>query len=237
MVCRATRDPSGEPCWGWNVEYPPVAEFGTKQEAEADAERRNLELREGRPMIDRELLRKAYPNGFLAMRGVQTVCGWTCLFADTNPYGGDHVAVGFHHTGEECRLTCWPDGRVLPCSSERHGHPLPLSNLERRLCEGDLLPDVDPEDVATWACCLADLAEALDLVNPSLPKYDFVTGHAWRSNAWEHDFHGDKFRWWIDVHTSAGHAWSHRFDELETTRDPALALVLARIQLREKEGR
>jgi len=197
-------------------------------------------------MIDRELLRKAYPNGLLAMRGVRTVRGWTCLFVAPNSCGGDNQVVGFCHTGEECRLTCWPDGRVLPCSSERHGQSVHLSFLEKMLHEGDLLPDVDPEDVATWACCLADLATAC-LVDKDPPTN--VHPHRHWVRGWHPamvpliptprpevgaDWTGG---WVLDIAWGTTGIVTTSFPFTLNADDPAIALVLARVQLREKEGR
>jgi hypothetical protein len=87
-------------------------------------------------ITDRELLRRAWPDGYLAMRGVLTVGGWTCCGV-APPDDGD---------GEE-RVAWW----------HAHGGKRPAL----RMAEGDLLPAVDPADTATWACLLRDLADAV----------------------------------------------------------------------------
>lgn len=80
----------------------------------------------------RALLWKAYPDGYLDKRGVQTVAGWTYL-------GGEAWAAPGCYTIQDLDSVRYP------------GHPLP---------KGDLLPLPDPMDAATWACLLQDLAEA-----------------------------------------------------------------------------
>lgn len=84
----------------------------------------------------RDLLWKAYPDGYLAKRGVMTVGGWTYIGFD-----GRHSWVrepSEQYINSECDLTKIYEGR------------------------GDLLPLPDPSDTATWACLLEDLAEAVN---------------------------------------------------------------------------
>ena len=87
--------------------------------------------------IDKELLWKAWPLGYVPMRGVQTISGWTCYRV-----GEDGTAFWAHPRLPEERIT--------------HG--------EKRY---DLLPDVDPKDPAAWACLLADFARIAGLEEAS----------------------------------------------------------------------
>ncbi len=182
--------------------------------------------------IDRDLLRKAWPDGYLGMRGVRTVGNWQCVWEDP-PF---ELEGGFSWLGS---LTFLPPSR-------RHSHPInglaslvrgkrawtddeftwldlatskTVERLDAAHEAGNLLPNVDPEDVATWACLLSDLAQAL-------VGEDDVLDVAWRRATSAH--------WRAAVTLGAGHrVLNYPFDI--DTDDPALALVLARIQMRERE--
>jgi hypothetical protein len=79
-----------------------------------------------------ELLWKAWPSGYLSMRGIGTVGGWTyCGEGWWLPGGEADIAV---HEG--------------------------MDGFHEAAREGQLLPKVDPDDAATWGCLLEDLAEA-----------------------------------------------------------------------------
>jgi hypothetical protein len=99
---------------------------------------------------------------------------------------------------------------------------------------GDLLPNVDPTDVATWACLLQDLVDASGL----LSKGTWPEEIAWcRSHAplegsetWERD--PNVVTGWSLVVWANGGDPTHEFT-LPNVFDPAEALVRARIQLRE----
>jgi len=80
---------------------------------------------------------------------------------------------------------------------------------------GDLLPNVDPTDTATWACLLHDLATAAQI---PLEPYSTV--------CWEPGENGV----WVLYSFACGPTDSRHFNV--DTDDPAVALVLARIQLR-----
>lgn len=136
--------------------------------------------------IDRDLLWKAWPDGFLVMRGVQSVGGYECV----------------------------QDGVFI----DNHGISAEVKGVDPE--SGDLLPNVDPADVATWACLLQDLGEALYRGNDVDPEIA-PGGLLWRPHR------GDR---WIleDINGNIGH-----LNVGQETDDPALALVLARIQLRE----
>lgn len=157
-------------------------------------------------MIDRDLLWKAWPDGYLAMRGVQTVGDYTYL-AD-----GVWVEIGSISN---------PTVAVVPfewrCSETiQAGEEDTQALLER----GDFLPNVDPTDAATWGCLLYDLGAALYQGNGVDP--DIAPGGLlWRPHR------GDR---WIleDIEGDIGH-----MNVGQETDDPGLALVLARIQLRE----
>ena len=160
--------------------------------------------------VSHELLWKAYPDGYLAMRGVTTVGGWICL-------------------GKDFYWVAPPGADVGNRDEHRHSYRCVLqSSLTFDRAEpGDLLPNVDPTDHATWACLLADLIEAAGLPSEQ-------NGVAWRPVwKWTSDYPTDKVlvHWqllvWLD-----GDEAVRTFRDI-TTRDPALALVLARIQLRE----
>ena len=101
--------------------------------------------------IDTDLLRRAWPDGCLVARGVSTVGGFTCV----RVYGvGDRISIWYRDHDDET---------VRDVVDLVRGATDPTKVPE--LVAGDLLPNVDPTDVATWACVLADLAHAW---NPEL---------------------------------------------------------------------
>jgi len=77
---------------------------------------------------------KAYPDGYLGMRGVTTIGEW-------------HISETWERVLKEDPPGC----RWIPpkgCSIE----------FEQAMSSGDLLPNLDPEsDPASWACALVDL--------------------------------------------------------------------------------
>ena len=143
-------------------------------------------------IADRELLRRAWPDGFLAMRGVGTVGGYDCI---PDRDGGLHW---FPRSG----VPHMPAGNWY---SEDGTHP--------RIKDGDLLPNVDPTDIPTWAGVLADLATAVGQ-GPRWPR-----GLTWVMA---------KPYWRLMFFDRVGHT----FYDIDTN-DPAEALVRARIQIRE----
>lgn len=146
--------------------------------------------------IDRELLRKAWPEGFLATKGVGTVGGW--LF-DGHRW---------------LKISANTEGAYL-----RHTQPMP-----GEVRSGDLLPRVDPSDIATWACLKADLASAsLSGMNVSL---DPSTGLTW-DNMGINPLREGVYKWVLrdGTRNPAQHFYL-------PTEDQGLALVLGRIQLR-----
>lgn len=165
--------------------------------------------------IDRKLLWKAWPSGFLAMRGASTVGGWICVRTPfgcryTNPQSWRFFApspvfqAGQHKASSTRRL----EGDAA---------------MEAVRCQGDLLPNVDPSDVATWACLLADLAETCLVLD--VRANDAVVGLIWRLG----DSGDPGVQAWELIVYALDYDRSRLF--LIDTDDPAEALVLARIQL------
>lgn len=92
---------------------------------------------------------------------------------------------------------------------------------EGQLADGALLPYVNPTDATTWLLLLQDLAAALrwpPLHGSVIPVWD-----------WRHEPNDGT---WVLL----GSEDLSRTFNIDTD-DPALALVLARIQVREEEGR
>ena len=191
-------------------------------------------------MIDRELLWKAWPDGYLAMRGMLTVGGWHCVARR------EHESLWTLLRSEGGMTTVYG----LPCGGppyERRSCWRPEMD-DFRLCAelGDLLPQVDPQvDPATWACCKLDLARAAGVApGPRLASLGRIPTEI----SWIRDDGG----WWLSALTwrgrdqepatvlpgvflggDGGGTWTLareniRFRDLGTD-DPALALVLARI--------
>ena len=131
--------------------------------------------------VSRELLWAAYPDGYLAMRGVSTVGGWHCV--------GDQT----HH--------CDSFGGMWWVKALAAG-PGSIDDAWRA---GDLLPYLDPEnDPATWACAKLDLA----LEEDPWPGFSLATAssHWYRldSTAWRLEAYlGDKHvgRIYADIDT------------------------------------
>ena len=97
-------------------------------------------------ITDRDLLLRAWPLGYLPMRGVLTVGGWT--FA------------GIQHKYETERQERWFPPPRWEHPSGFAGSDYALASMGGAVGVGDLLPAVDPTDTATWACLLADCARA-----------------------------------------------------------------------------
>ncbi len=104
-----------------------------------------------KPLTDRVLLCRAFPEGYLAMRGTSTLGGWTCTTVDN---GGDRSET------TDLALVGWngPGGSLLAIRRlDRQ-----ISHIQSLLDDGDLLPNLDPcGDPATWACVLQHLARQL----------------------------------------------------------------------------
>ena len=172
-------------------------------------------------MIDQELLWKAWPDGFLAARGVSTVGDWMCV----QPLPADHrVAPNtplWLHPNKVCLYGRRDDGFYVGYGPGASINQTPFTEA---IAAGALLPNVDPTDTAAWACLLADLAMAAGV---------------------SHTAEGVRFSYTNDLDTPRrilGERWvlsSANYGRVKTFRlrskDKAEALVLARIQLREAE--
>jgi len=172
--------------------------------------------------IDRDLLWKAWPRGYIAILGAGTVGGWLCRWVGMNGRVSHFFILetievdndGYKH----------PRFREVKVSPRGGKGPIePVSGDVAAVKRGDLLPKVDPSDVATWACLLADFAAAVWPGREAL---------AWTWQRWDSDG-----VWALCAvrpkETDKG--MTHVFD-IETD-DAAEALVRARIQVREETGR
>lgn len=158
-------------------------------------------------------LREAHPDGHLAARGVHTVGGYVCVDVEScgdahflHPEGGPTLVMG--------------RGRRSICARFNRGN---------RLTDGPdaLLPMPDPADAATWACLLADLADALGVPNrPDEPN----VGYLWHRLSDEERLDGEPPGWLLYVQSSGG--WTDRRVHDVDVEDPAHALVIARARAR-----
>jgi len=169
----------------------------------------------------RALLRRAWPDGHLVIRSVFTVGGYS--MSGTAPLKLHDVGFG--------QAESWIDVVFDMDGAEAYAAWM----------TGGLLPLPDPADHATWACLLADLAQAEGFPRgsrvhgpPIVPPYTGLS--------WSRDEHGV----WIlrcvtrpigtcDCGCMPMTTQVRSFRFLTDTDDPAEALVRARIQLREKE--
>ena len=150
---------------------------------------------------------KAWPSGQLAMRGLTTREGFVVRESQSRPgvffWNRDSV-FATPPNGEKPKIV---EGVAFYASRR-------TQRWARALRRGGLLPNVDPRDVATWACLKHDLAEAAGL-DPS----------------GEVTFSGRDGTWALSVinRHSGGQILTYDLD----TEDAAQALVLLRIRLRE----
>lgn len=154
------------------------------------------------------------------MRGVSTVGGWHCSHVDES-------------------LTSWKESNW--------GFPTATLHLDSEIADlvattiirtreearaliraGDLLPSVDPEDSATWACLVKDLAKA------AFPYLAHGGKHAAKNVSFQKVSVRD--HWTLGHWTLVTSVGPHSFPEISTD-DPGLALVLALIQLRERNSK
>lgn len=162
----------------------------------------------------RALLRKAYPDGYLAKRGVLTVGGWQCV-----------EAIG--ETYEWGVTSRWK--RNEPASDGLVELGLLQELPDARVNAGDLLPLPDPTDTATWACLLQDLAEASNRFEHRKPWVGFAF------DIWPDTPAPAGYRCWIfSVHDTGGRSFaSFTLPESITDEDGgAEALIQARASLR-----
>ena len=162
----------------------------------------------GNPMLNPDLLRRAWPHGYLLRVGLRTVGGWLCTRTGAN-------VSRFIHS--ETQISGYLDsGRFYS-----HGNPSFLIGDAT-----DLLPNVDPTDVATWALLKTELALAV-WSQYSVFVYPDLTWTYWPE---------DGGVWDLDALGVVGEARAlvRSFSDLNT-KDPAEALVLALISLRKHE--
>ena len=178
--------------------------------------------------IGRELLWKAYPDGYLAMKGVSTVGGWVCIRTPTdclyaNPKNWTHWAPKPVFAAGQ-----WEASSTRRLEGDK--------GMESVRAGGDLLPNLDPEnDPATWACALRDLALAVGGMGLGLDptRYDAT----WNVDDPRHRWPSQKSGWVLSCQhreASAFHRKRH-FSFAFTVVDPATALAMARAQLREEK--
>lgn len=162
-------------------------------------------------MLARDVLRRAWPTGFLPIRGVRTVTNWTCCAAKS----GDPKSIWINMSGVRVVLLA-PSGHI---EGSRPEDERPIVNVNA----GDMLPDVNPTDPATWAACLADLVWAKDTSSDPLALF-------YRAE-------GTDGRWWELLTKLRGERTlrSYRYDF--QTEDPAQALALARARVRAETSR
>jgi hypothetical protein len=206
--------------------------------------------------LDRDLLRRAWPDGFLAVPGLATVGGWRCYRAD----GPEPIAEWIKGGPGGLAPTRFRlyNGRDW-C---RHDEYQPLWEPEdpRHACDdGDLLPLVDPADVGSFAILLRDLAVALypDLVTRTITglalSYEALLGPgglaSLRPGVGQPEPAPPRWGWRLIWHeaappggtdtggASSGEARVHLTDVPADVRPEARVLVLARIAVRERRGR
>lgn len=155
--------------------------------------------------VEKELLWKAFPDGYLAIPQVRSVDDWI--------YFGDGVWV-------EYGSISFPTMTVLPfkwkaSENVQMGEEDTRANWE----DGRFLPNVDPMDHATWACLLAHLNELMGYEDEGY-------SHSWWRNGNMVAF--KEGAWILDC----GPGLCGEFDI--DCADPAEALVRAIIQVREE---
>jgi hypothetical protein len=184
-------------------------------------------------MIDREPLREAYPAGCLCAQGISTVGGFCCV-----RYIPEGSAVGWHFLKldeggfrfRSCTVNLKLDEggfRFRSCIVKEGDTPKRVHGIASMVGESDddLLPDLT--DRATWTHCLADLAKALDLTPSTFYPEDIVTGYSWYKTA---------VGWRLDVITDSRRDFSRIFHTIDA-KNPFLAFLQARIQVRKEKGR
>lgn len=107
---------------------------------------------------DRELLWKAWPEGYLAMRGIMTMGGWQCLgvVADCSLWFPKLAE------GSTAPVVGLPSG--VPPYEQRSAWRPEMSMFRTAADIGELLPMVNPRDPASWGCLVQDLANAAGFV-------------------------------------------------------------------------
>jgi len=106
--------------------------------------------------IPLDLLWRAWPDGYLPMRGVSTVGGWVCMGAKPA-----HALATFRTRNGPLEVLA-PSTRTA-LSGDTDSVSLGIIRA------GALLPLVDPADIATWACLVHDLGVAMNKMLPAAP--------------------------------------------------------------------
>ena len=172
---------------------------------------------------DREQLWQAWPDGYLAMRGLMSLAGWQCLGVT----GAESMWFPLLRKGSG-PIIGLPGGG--PPYEKRAFWREGMDTFRAAADLGDMLPAVSIHDTATWACILKDLADAADLTKPSTR---IISGLPYSGVSWVRELNGI---WYLSTWTNdirdrdAGATRMHSFNI--HTNDPAEAAVLARIQLR-----
>jgi hypothetical protein len=178
-----------------------------------------------------EQLRAAYPEGFLAKRGVATIGLWACVYAEKDENGEDKRIWRFSTDNE---LAHWPGSGVwgwLGTSPAFRDILDPESVVE----QDDLLPDLT--DQATMFLALRELAEADGV--PERP-YSPNLGYGWQQGSSEERENlsnegGTCPAFWMMTIMDPG-GWGTRYYFHIDTDDPIEALLLARAGLRKESA-
>jgi len=196
-------------------------------------------------MIKKELLWKAWPDGYLPMNRVNTVSGLTFVSLsvhgeENHPKYGKYEQICTHWV----KLDAYDDHPWLEVWVGDH---IPTTQVSKEHERGDLLPNVDPSDMATWACLLKDLAMAYNTVVEPEPENPIPTEHGLAFLMIQDDprvyilsCESHRVAFCADRDTAEAYASHFSSDQVRVeaaafdTDDPALALVLARIQVREE---
>lgn len=191
----------------------------------------------------KDLLLQAYPAGFLLAPGLATVSGWRCLNVVPgnvaarirgNVWWGDFGPPRKASTFPPAEIFTYPsfvrmalnaDGSWRDRVKQGEEESGDAATLRRAVKRGDLLPLPDRNDPATWACMLVDLWQAMGGTGP----------------------HGGLA---LDAPSDDGEPWDLAVGIIEgsgmlsselpvlygdgegQTRDPEVAVILARIHYR-----
>lgn len=172
--------------------------------------------------MERQDLWNAYPDGYVARRGLRTIAGWQCVAVGTESLWLPPLSTGT----ELAPVIGLPKGG--PPYENRSQWRDDMESFRLAADLGEFLPHVDPDDPATWKLLLAEFALAMRIgigvIDMNVVKF---SGYAWTSTR-----NHDSYSWQLNVFTVDGRrCTSCRFDELQTS-DASMALVRARAQIR-----